>query len=67
MVAHFTMPSYQRKLNPDLEDKDMQPACTSKELVDGLLRRQLGFNGLAVTDQTKMMGYYGMSRLEAIP
>ncbi len=67
MVAHFTMPAYQRKLNPGLRDQDMQPACTSKELVDGLLRKQLGFNGLAVTDQTKMMGYYGMSRLQAVP
>lgn len=67
MVAHFTLPVYQKKLNPSLEEKDMQPACTSMELVNGLLRKQLGFNGLAVTDQTKMMGYYGMSRLEAVP
>jgi len=67
MVAHFTLPAYQRKLNPDLADEDMQPACLSRELVDGLLRRQLGFNGLIVTDQTKMMGFYGMSRLEAVP
>lgn len=67
MVAHFTLPSYQRKLNPQLRDEDMQPACLSKELVDGLLRGELGFNGLVVTDQTKMMGYYGMSRLEAVP
>ncbi len=67
MVAHFTLPSYQKKFNPDIEEKDMQPACLSKELVDGLLRRKLGFNGLAVTDQTKMMGFYGMSRMEAIP
>lgn len=67
MVAHFTLPAYQKRLNPALEEKDMQPACLSKELVDGLLRGQLGFNGLVVTDQTKMMGYYGMSRLEAVP
>ncbi len=67
MVAHFTLPAYQKRLNPSLEEKDMQPACLSKELVDGLLRRKLGFNGLVVTDQTKMMGFYGMSRLEAVP
>lgn len=67
MVAHFTLPSYQRRFNPNLEDKDMQPACLSKELVTDLLRGQLGFNGLVVTDQTKMMGYYGMSRQEAVP
>lgn len=45
----------------------MQPACLSRELVEGLLRGRLGFNGLVVTDQTKMMGYYGMSRFDALP
>lgn len=67
MAAHFTLPAYQRRLNPQLEEKDMQPACLSPELIEGLLRKQLGFNGLVVTDQTKMMGYYGMSRLKAVP
>lgn len=67
MVAHFTLPAYQRKLNPTLKDEDMQPACLSPELVNGLLRNQLKFNGLVVTDQTKMMGFYGMSRLDAVP
>lgn len=66
MAAHFTMPAYQKRLNPNLEENDMQPACTSKELIDGLLRKQLGFQGLVITDQTKMMGYYGMSRPDAI-
>lgn len=45
----------------------MQPACLSRELIGGLLRGRLGFHGLVVTDQTKMMGYYGMSRFDAIP
>ncbi len=67
MTAHFTLPAYQKRLNPELKDEEMQPACLSKELIDGLLRKQLGFNGMIVTDQTKMMGYYGMSRLEAVP
>jgi len=67
MVAHFTLPSYQRLLNPSLKNEDMLPACLSEELVHGLLREKLNFNGLAVTDQTKMMGYYGMRRTEALP
>ena len=67
MAAHFTLPAYQKKLNPQLEERDMQPACLSRELIGGLLRGRLGFHGLVVTDQTKMMGYYGMSRLDAIP
>ena len=67
MAAHFTLPAYQNKLNTQLEGRDMQPACLSRELIGGLLRGRLGFHGLVVTDQTKMMGYYGMSRLDAIP
>lgn len=67
MAAHFTLPAYQKRLNPGLKEEDMQPACLSPELIDGLLRKKLGFNGLVVTDQTKMMGYYGMSRLDAVP
>lgn len=67
MVAHFTLPAYQRVLNPSLKDEDMMPACLSEELVTGLLREKLNFNGLAVTDQTMMMGYYGMRRAEALP
>ena len=67
MVAHFTQPAWQRKLNPSLQDADMLPACLSFELVEGLLRGELGYNGLVVTDQTKMMGYYGMKRTEALP
>lgn len=66
MVGHFTLPAYQRYLNPDLEDKDMMPACLSPELIDGLLRKQLGYNGLVLTDQTMMLGYYAMKRTDAI-
>jgi beta-N-acetylhexosaminidase len=66
MVGHFTMPAYQRKLNPNLQDKDIMPACLSPELINGLLRGQLGFNGLVLTDQTRMLGYYAMKRKDAI-
>ncbi len=66
MVGHFTLPAYQRRLAPGLEDKDIMPACLSEELIDGLLRRQLGFNGLVITDQTKMLGYYAMPRRDAV-
>ncbi len=52
MAAHFILPSYQRRLYPSLRDEDMQPACTSPELIQGLLRGKLGYNGIVVTDQT---------------
>ncbi len=66
MAAHFTLPAYQRYFSSDIKDEDMQPACTSKELIGGLLRGKLGFNGIIVTDQTRMMGYYGMRRVDAL-
>ncbi|MCF0134879.1 MAG: glycoside hydrolase family 3 protein [Lachnospiraceae bacterium] len=66
MVGHFTLPSYQRYFNPDLKDEDMLPATLSPELINGLLRTKLGYNGLVFTDQTKMLGYYAMKRTDAV-
>ena len=66
MVGHFTLPAWQKKLNPALRDRDVMPACLSPELIDGLLRGVLGFNGLVLTDQTKMLGYYAMPRRDAV-
>jgi len=66
MIGHFTMPAYQKCFNPNLAEKDMETACNSPELIEELLRGKLGFNGLVVTDQTAMMGYYTSSRTEAV-
>lgn len=68
MIGHILQPAYSKALNPALEDKDILPASLSKELVNGLLRDRLGFNGVAVTDATPMIGYNAaMSRKKAIP
>lgn len=67
MIGHFTLPAYQKKLNPALRDEDLHTACMSPELIDGLLRGQLGFNGLVITDQTNMLGFYTMPRTRALP
>lgn len=66
MIGHFTQPAWQKKLNPALKDEDIMPACLSPELIDGLLRGVLNFNGLVLTDQTKMLGYYAMPRRDAV-
>ena len=66
MVGHFTLPAYQRELNPGLKDEEMMPAPLSAELINGLLRGKLGYNGLVLTDQTMMLGYYAMPRTQAI-
>ncbi len=56
MVGHIMQPSYTRYFSPETKDEDMLPASISKELVSGLLRKKLGFNGLVITDSTAMAG-----------
>lgn len=68
MVGHIMQPAYSKKINPGLRDGDILPGTLSKELMGGLLREQLGFNGLIVTDATTMAGFtISMSRKKAVP
>ncbi|MDD6715124.1 MAG: glycoside hydrolase family 3 N-terminal domain-containing protein [Firmicutes bacterium] len=57
MAGHICQPAYERRFSPSLTDAEIKPATTSKELLQGLLRGQLGFNGLIVTDATHMAGW----------
>lgn len=57
MIGHILQPAWERKLSPGLQDSELRPASASKRLIDGLLRDELGFNGLAITDATPMIGY----------
>lgn len=67
MVGHIAMPAYQKKFNPDFPQK-LIPATLSPELLQGLLRKKLGFNGLIVTDSTCMIGFSApMKRELAVP
>ncbi|MBQ6733675.1 MAG: glycosyl hydrolase [Lachnospiraceae bacterium] len=56
MIGHICMPAYQKKYNPSLTDADIMPATLSPELLQNLLREQLGFNGLILTDASHMVG-----------
>ena len=68
MVGHICQPAYQKKFNPSLKDSDIKPATLSPELLQNLLREQLGFNGLVITDATHMVGLSSKAdRKKAMP
>jgi len=68
MTGHIALPHYQRKLVPGIKDEDILPATIAPELVNGLLRQQLGFNGLVVTDASHMIGLAAtMKRKDYLP
>ena len=68
MSAHIMQPAYTRKLHPGIKDTEIMPASLSPELNIKLLREQMGFNGLVVTDATSMSGMTAMMpREKAVP
>ncbi|MDY4100846.1 MAG: glycoside hydrolase family 3 N-terminal domain-containing protein [Lachnospiraceae bacterium] len=68
MVGHIAMPEYVRRINPEATDRERYlPASVSKELLSGLLRGKLGFNGVISTDSSCMVGYTtAMKRADAV-
>lgn len=61
MVGHISLPAFQEK-------DAFLPASLSEELVTGLLRNELGFRGLVITDATPMVGFCAaMERCLAVP
>ena len=67
MVGHIAQPAYQEHFDPG-SPKKLIPATLSPELLQGLLRKKLGFNGLIVTDSTCMVGFScAMERARAVP
>ncbi|MDF2487117.1 MAG: Nag3 [Herbinix sp.] len=68
MIGHIMQPAYTKKLCPGIKDEDIMPATLAPELINGLLRDQLDFNGLIVTDATTMAGFaIPMPRSKAVP
>ncbi|WP_215522768.1 glycoside hydrolase family 3 protein [Varibaculum prostatecancerukia] len=68
MVGHIMQPAYQKHFNPEMSDDDLLPATLSPELITGLLRGKLGFNGLVVTDASHMVAMTGaMKRRDILP
>ena len=68
MVGHISQRAYTKAINPAIRDEDIRPATLQPELLQGLLRDRLGFNGLIVTDASHMAGLTaGASRADAVP
>lgn len=68
MSAHIALPSFILAQNPDAGVEAYRPAAVSKALNLDLLRGQLGFNGLIVSDATPMAGFGSWaSRDEMLP
>lgn len=67
MAAHIAMPAYEEKFD-GMPGEKIIPATLSKNLLQKLLREQLGFNGLITTDATPMVGFCSaMDRKTAVP
>lgn len=64
MAGHIALPYYQQKLDPSLSDGDILPATLAPELIDGLLKTELGFNGAVITDASHMLGMTSAMRRE---
>lgn len=56
MSAHIALPSFVLALDPQAGAEAYRPASLSRILNQDLLRRELGFNGLIVSDATPMAG-----------
>ena len=68
MAGHIMLPKVAKAINGKLRDEDMLPATLSPEIITGLLRERLGFNGLVITDATHMVGMTcRMKRSEMLP
>ena len=68
MGGHIMMPTYMRQNYPGIKDEEMMPATLCPEIMTGLLRDKLGFNGMVVTDASHMVGMTNrMTRKEMLP
>lgn len=68
MVGHIALPAMSRKLRPGIREEEIMPATLAPELLTDLLRGEMGFNGLVITDASHMAGIACMEkRSVAVP
>ncbi len=61
MVGHLSLPAYVRSRGGDTAEAYL-PATFSRPLLEDLLRGELGFNGLIVSDASEMGGFTSLGR-----
>ncbi len=64
MAAHIALPYYQQKLNPALGRQGYPAGDPGRGTAQGLLKEQLGFNGMVITDASHMLGMTSAMRRE---
>ncbi len=68
MSAHIALPAYMKKKRVADGLEQLRPASLSKLLNENLLRKDMGFNGLVISDATPMAGLTSFSaREEQVP
>ena len=68
MGGHILMPEYMNEIKPGITVDELLPATLCPEIMTGLLRDKLGFNGMVVTDASHMVGMTNqMKRKDMLP
>ena len=68
MGGHILMPEYMAEINPAINADTIMPGTLCKEIMTDLLRGELGFNGMVVTDASHMVGMTNrMKRVDMLP
>ena len=68
MTGQISLPAWSRKVRPGIRDQEILPASLAPELLQDLLRDELDFNGVIISDASHMIGMAGvMARKDAVP
>ena len=68
MGGHILMPNYMLEKDEEITPDNIMPATLCKEIMTDLLRDELGFNGMVVTDASHMVGMTNrMKRKDMLP
>ena len=68
MGGHILMPEFMKEIDPDITADTIMPATLCKDIMTDLLRDELEFNGVVVTDASHMVGMTNrMKRKDMLP